>query len=101
MRIGSNQSRPRDGVATDERPVSDVATLNNRPAPYRRDLRGDDMIHELVLLLDRLEPGDTLRIHRRFLWEAGASLEHVLPPTYPHTRWTDDSSSDLCVRRDA
>lgn len=81
--------------------MGDVATLNNRPVPVRTDLHGGDIIHELVLLMERLQPGDTLRIHRRFLWEAGASLEHVLPPTYPHTRWTDVSSSDLCVRRDA
>jgi hypothetical protein len=79
--------------------VQNVATLNDKPAPCRRDLRGADMIHELVLLMDKLQPGDTLRIHRRFLWEAGASLEHVLPPTYPHERWTDNESTDLCIRR--
>ena len=81
--------------------MGDVATVNNAPAHYRRDLRGDELIHELVLLMDKLQPGDTLRIHRRFLWEAGASLEHVLPPTYPHTRWSDDMTADLCIRRDA
>lgn len=76
-----------------------VASVNDRPALYRRDLRGDDLIHELVLLMDRLRPGDTLRIHRRFLWEAGASLEHVLPPNYPHERWSDDETTDLCIKR--
>lgn len=81
--------------------MSDVATVNDKPAPYRRDLRGNDLIYELVMLMDKLQPGDTLRIHRRFLWEAGASLEHVLPPTYPHTRWRDDATTDLCIRRDA
>lgn len=81
--------------------MNEVATLNDRPAPYRRDLRGADMLHELVLLMDKLQPGDTLRIHRRFLWEAGASLEHVLPPSYPHTRWSDAPTTDLCIRRDA
>lgn len=81
--------------------MNEIATLNDRPAPYRRDLRGEGMIHELVLLMDKLRPGDTLRIHRRFLWEAGASLEHVLPPAYPHTRWCDASTTDLCIRRDA
>lgn len=79
--------------------MSDVATLNNHPAPVRRDLSGDDMIYELVRLMDKLQPGDTLRIHRRFLWEAGASLEHVLPPAYPHTRWVDDCCSDFCIKR--
>jgi hypothetical protein len=80
--------------------MNEVATINNRPAPYRRDLRGADMIYELVLLMDRLAVGDTLRIHRRFLWEAGASLEHVLPPAYPHTRWVADEDIALCIRRD-
>ena len=80
--------------------MADVATINNAQAPYRRDLRGDDLIHELVLLMDRMRPGDTIRIHRKFLWEAGVSLEHVLPPTYPHTRWSDAETSDLCIRRD-
>ena len=79
--------------------MTEVATLNDRPAPYRRDLRGGDMIQELVLLMDKLKPGDTLRIHRRFLWEAGASLEHVLPPTYPHERWSDQATTDLCIKR--
>lgn len=80
--------------------MNDVATFNGRPAPYRRDLRGDDLIYELRLLLDKLQVGDTLRIHRKFLWAAGASLEHVLPPSYPHTRWSETESADLCVRRD-
>jgi len=80
--------------------MPDVATVNNTPAPYRRDLQGGDLIHELVLLMDRLRPGDTLRIHRAFLMEAGASLEHVLPPSYPHTRWPDAETNDLCIRRD-
>lgn len=81
--------------------MGEVATLNGTPAPYRRDLTGKDMIYELMLLMDKLRPGDTLRIHRRFLWEAGASLEHVLPPAYPHTRWSEMETSDLCIRRDA
>lgn len=80
--------------------MGDVATINSLPAHYRRDLRGRDLIYELVLLMDKLKPGDTLRIHRRFLSEAGASLKHVLPPTYPHKRWSDDATGDLCVRRD-
>lgn len=80
--------------------MGEIATVNDAPARYRRDLKGDEMLHELVLMMAKLQPGDTLRIHRRFLWEAGASLEHVLPPTYPHTRWTDDASTDLCIRRD-
>lgn len=80
--------------------MGEIATVNDAPARYRRDLRGDDMIHELVLLMDKLRPGDTLRVHRRFLLEAGASLEHVLPPTYPHTRWTEPETTDLCIRRD-
>ncbi|NBW19735.1 MAG: hypothetical protein EBR82_68360 [Caulobacteraceae bacterium] len=79
--------------------MQDVATVNDMPAPYLRDLRGDDLIHELVLLMDRLLPGDTLRIHRRFLLEAGASLEHVLPPTYPHERWSEPETADLCIKR--
>jgi hypothetical protein len=79
--------------------MSDVATVNDMPAPYRRDLRGDDLIYELLLLMDKLQPGDTLRIHRRFLWEAGASLENVLPPTYAHERWSDPVTSDLCIKR--
>jgi hypothetical protein len=81
--------------------MGDVATVNGAPIRYRKDLRGDDMIHELVMLMDRLQPGDTLRIHRRILWESGASLEHVLPPSYPHTRWSDTATTDLCIRRDA
>jgi hypothetical protein len=80
--------------------MGDVATVNDKPAPYRRALRGNDLLYELVMLMDKLQPGDTLRIHRRFLWEAGASLDHVLPPTYPHTRWRDDATTDLCIRRD-
>ena len=80
--------------------MNDVATLNNSPAPYRRDLRGKDLIYELMMLMDRLQPGDTLRIDRRFLLQAGASLEHVLPPAYPHTRWSEEETMDLCIRRD-
>jgi hypothetical protein len=79
--------------------MQDVATLNDRAAPVRRDLTGDDLVHELVLLLDKLHVGDTLRIHRRFLWEAGASLENVLPPNYPHERWSEIETTDLCVKR--
>lgn len=81
--------------------MGEVATVNGAPGRYRRDLTGNDMIYELVLLMDKLQPGDTLRIHRKFLRQANASLEHVLPPSYPHTRWTDDATNDLCVRRDA
>jgi hypothetical protein len=80
--------------------VQDVATLNGSPAPVRMDLKGRDLIYELELCLSRLQPGDTLRIHRHFLWEAGASLDHVLQPAYPHTRWKDVATDDLCVRRD-
>lgn len=80
--------------------MNEIATINDRPAPYRRDLRGADLIHELVLVMDRLTVGDTLRIHRRFLWEAGGSLAHVLPPAYPHTRWSEPETTDLCIRRD-
>lgn len=81
--------------------MNDIVTLNDSPIPHRRDLRGDDMIHELVLLIDMLRPGDTLRIHRRFLWEVVADLEHLRPPAYPHTRWSDDATKDFCIRRDA
>lgn len=80
--------------------MQDVVTLNGMPAPYRRDMTGDDLVDELRLLLDKLQVGDTLRIHRTFLWQAGASLDDVLPPTYPHTRWSEPESADLCVRRD-
>lgn len=78
----------------------DVAMVNGVPAPFRRDLDGADLVHELVLLLDKLRPGDTLRIHRKFLWEHGASLDHVMPPAYPHRRWVDEATTDLCIRRD-
>lgn len=81
--------------------MGEIATVNDAPARYRRDLKGDEMLHELVLLMDKLQPGDTLRIHRSFLWKAGASLEHVLPPAYPHTRWTTPDSDEFCIRRDA
>jgi len=80
--------------------VSELATVNDAPARYRRDLRGDDLVYEMTLLLDKLQPGDTLRISRRVLHEAGASLEHVLPPSYPHTRWSEDATGDLLVHRD-
>jgi hypothetical protein len=79
--------------------MQEVATLNNRPAPYRRDLRGADLVCELMLVMDRIKPGDTLRIHRGAILAAGASLEHVLPPVYPHERWVDDETHELCVRR--
>jgi hypothetical protein len=77
----------------------DVASLNERPAPYRRDLRGDDLVYELILLMERLKPGDTLRIHRKALWSAGGSLDDVIPPPYRHDRWTDSKSGDLCIKR--
>lgn len=70
------------------------------PAGYRDDLSGRDLVYELVMLMDKLRPGDTLRIHPGFLYRAGASLDNVLPTTYPHRRWIDDATGDLCVHRD-
>jgi hypothetical protein len=79
--------------------MQEVVTINSAPARYRRDLRGADLVYELMLLLDRLKPGDTLRIQRGGLWQAGASLDEVLPPAYPHERWVDDHSHELCIKR--
>lgn len=75
-------------------------TLNGEPVPFCRDLRGDDFSHELTMLLTKLMPGDTLRIHRLFMVKSGASLEKVPQPQYPHTLWEDYYSQEFCVRRD-
>lgn len=77
----------------------DLATLNGSPAPYRRDLRGEDLVYELLMLLDRLEPGDTLRISYGGMIEAGVAFADVLAPAYPHKRWRELPSGDICVTR--
>lgn len=34
--------------------------LNSMPAPYRRDLSGDDFVYEIGLLYDKMQEGDVL-----------------------------------------
>ena len=71
----------------------------NMPAPLRSDLHGDDLIYEIELALSKLQPGDTLRIDRVAVRKAGGDLSKVAAPVYPHRRWKDEATTDLCVCR--
>lgn len=73
--------------------------LNDRPAPYRRDLTGADLEYELTLLLSKLQPGDTLSIERGAFMKMGARLSDVLVPAYPHTRWITDHDDRFHIKR--
>ena len=74
-------------------------TVNGKLAAYRRDLRGADLAYEFGLMLDKLEPGDTLIIPNSVFVNLGPDHD-VSPPPYPHTRWRDEATQFLHVRRD-
>jgi hypothetical protein len=76
-----------------------IALLNDMPAPLRRDLRGEVIAYEIELCLDRLRPGDTLRIDLRAFQELGGKLRDVTAPIYPHKRWEDYEHGEFCVHR--
>lgn len=80
--------------------MNDIVLLNDRPAPYRRDLRGPDLEYELMLLLNKLQPGDTLSIDRRAFMEHGARLANVIVPAYAHKRWVTDDDQQFHIRRE-
>lgn len=79
--------------------MRDLVTINGEPAPFRRDLHGTDATYELILLLDRLQPGDTLIIDRTQFRRMGGNLSVVIVPPYPHKRWVDDDDMTLRVQR--
>ena len=80
--------------------MNEIARLNDRPAPMRRDLRGEDAAYELKLLLNKLEVEDTLRISRCALHDMRLEVSYMLSqPTYPHETWEDLGSDEICIKR--
>lgn len=79
---------------------TDILLMNGLPAPYRRDLRGKDLWHELSLVLQKMEPGDVLRVSVEFCLRAGKDF--VIPEFPWHgVAWTDVEKNELCIQRDA
>lgn len=72
--------------------------LNARPAPYRRDLTGEDLRYEFRLLMAKhVKVGDVLTIPKAVLIKAGPG-DWPTPP-WPWRMWEEPDGSGLKVQR--
>ena len=75
-------------------------TLNGKPAPYRRDLRGEDLAYEIYLIMQNYmtEAGHQLRIPLSILDNAKGS---ILTPPFSNNQFMDYSTRELVITRTA